>query len=150
MLYGLPRGPDHAMTTAVNTRSALVLPVALLLLGTFGFAALWVLLSVSTHQQHSWMAVVGALDIAWMLRLGRWPRGALRIVIGLAATALIVLLANWWIIATHLSGSLGLSPWDAAVRLGWNHAWTLTQLANGTPDIAWVMTALVAAALASR
>lgn len=123
---------------------------SLLMLGTAGFAALWVLAALYTHRQLSWMAVVGAVDVAWLLRLGRWPAGTGRALAGLAATSAVVVLANWWIIAAHLSGMLGLSPWDTATRLGWNHAWTLTQLANGAGDLAWIAAALIVAAVASR
>lgn len=150
MLYGFLRPACPMSTAPARPRHRLLLPAALLALGTFGFAAVWVLLGVSSQRQHSWMAVVGALDVAWMLHLGRWPRGPGRIALAAAATALIVLLANWWIIASHLSGSLGLSPWDAAVRLGWNHAWTLAQLANNATDLAWIVAALVAAVIAAR
>ncbi|GHA89615.1 hypothetical protein [Cognatilysobacter bugurensis] len=120
------------------------------LLGTAGFAALWVIAALYADRQLSWMAVVGALDLAWMLRLGRWPRGRARAIAAIAGTAAIVLLANWWIIASHVAGALGLSAWDAAVRLGWNHAWTLAQLANGPVDLAWVAIAVVVAALTAR
>ncbi|MFC0677223.1 hypothetical protein ACFFGH_05055 [Lysobacter korlensis] len=136
--------------SSVPVRGPTWLSWSLLTLGTTGFAALWVLLALYTREQLSWMAVVGALDVAWMLRLGRWPRGAGRALAGLAGTAVIVALANWWIIASHLSVVLGLTPWESASRLGWNHAWTLAQLANGLADTAWIAAGLIVAALASR
>ena len=122
----------------------------LLLLGIGGFAAIWVVLAWSKDTQCSWMALLGALDIAWMLRLGGWPRGPWRAVLGTAATALIVLVANWWIIAAQLGVGLGLQPWDSALRLGLHHAWTLAQLANGPLDLVWIAAGLVLAALTSR
>lgn len=122
----------------------------LLLLGAGGFAAAWVALAWSNDTQCSWMAPLGALDIAWMLRLGGWPRGPRRAILGTAATALIVLVANWWIIATQLGAGLGLEPWNSALRLGMHHAWTLAQLANGPLDLAWIVAGLVLALFASR
>ena len=123
---------------------------ALLLLGTCGFAAIWVILGLYSDTQNSWMAVLGALDIAWMLRLGHWRPGPRRAALGVAATAVMMLLANWGITSGQLGGVLGLDAWDAAVRLGLHHAWTLAQLANDIGDAVWLALALLVAALASR
>ncbi|MCM2312546.1 MAG: hypothetical protein NDI84_14195, partial [Steroidobacteraceae bacterium] len=69
----------------------------LLVLGAGGFAAVWILLATATNRQCSWMAVIGALDVAWMLRLGQWPRGRGRLVAGVVVTGLVVVAANWFI-----------------------------------------------------
>lgn len=122
----------------------------LLVLGACGFAAVWVLVSLYADRQASWMAVFGALDIAWMLRLGGWPRGWGRAVAGVVATGAIVALANWGITATQLGATLGFDPLDSAFRLGAHHAWILIQLANGLIDQLWIAGALVLAALLSR
>jgi len=122
----------------------------LLLLGTSGFAALWVIVGLYGNAQSSWMAVLGALDIAWMVRLGHWPAGPRRATLGVVATVVMVLLANWGITSGQLGASLGLEPWDSALRLGLHHAWTLAQLANGVADAAWLALALVVAVLAAR
>lgn len=123
---------------------------ALLLLGTCGFAAIWVILGLYSDTQNSWMAVLGALDIAWMLRLGHWRPGPRRAALGVGATAVMMLLANWGITSGQLGGVLGLDAWDSAVRLGLHHAWTLAQLANDIGDALWLALALLVAALASR
>lgn len=47
----------------------------LLLLGVGGFAAAWVIVGLYSDAQSSWMAILGALDVALLLRLGRWPAG---------------------------------------------------------------------------
>lgn len=153
MLYGLP-----TLSAAADRMTTLSPPTArvpagawlLLVLGTVGFAALWVLFAVGSGHQLGWLALVGALDVAWMLRLGRWPAGMLRVVAATVATATIVVLANWWIIASHLGAVLGFSPWESAQRLGFNHAWTLVQIANGVGDLVFAALALALAAFASR
>jgi len=122
----------------------------LLLLGACGFAAIWVVLAWFNDRQCSWMALLGAIDIAWMLRLGGWPPGRRRMMLGVAATAAIVLMANWWIIAAQLGAVLGFEPWDSALRLGLHHAWTLAQLANEPLDVAWIVAGLILAAISSR
>ncbi|MGJ7902592.1 hypothetical protein [Lysobacter sp. 1R34A] len=122
----------------------------LLLLGTFGFAAFWVLFSVAYDHQFSWMAVIGALDIAWMLRLGGWRPGARRAALGLSATAVIVVVANWGIASSQVGAMLGLDPLEAAPKLGPHFAWTLIQLANTGTDLAWLAAAAVVAVVASR
>lgn len=122
----------------------------LLLLGAGGFAAVWVLVGLYSNVQSSWMAVLGALDIAWMLRLGHWPPGPRRAALGVAATLVVMLLANWGITSGQLGAALGLETWDSALRLGLHHAWTLAQLANGIGDVLWLALALVVAALTAR
>lgn len=122
----------------------------LLVLGAGGFAAVWILLALATNRQCSWMAVVGALDIAWMLRLGQWPRGRGRLAIGVLATALVVVAANWFITAAQLGGMLGYDPLMSALRLGPNLAWTLAQLVNSAADLAWIALALLVAVFTTR
>ncbi len=122
----------------------------LLLLGACGFAAVWVLLSLYTGRQNGWMAVLGAVDIVWLLRLGGWPKGRSRLLTGVVATAAIIAIANWWITATQLGMMLGIDPWNSALRLGWHHAWTLIQLANSMLDLVWIALSLAIAAWASR
>ncbi len=122
----------------------------LLLLGTAGFAAVWVIVGLYSNAQSSWMAILGALDVALLLRLGRWPAGPGRAILGVAATATTILVANWGITSGHLGAVLGLAPWESATKLGMHHAWTLAQLANGVGDALWLGVALVVAALATR
>jgi hypothetical protein len=136
--------------TALPARRVSLLSWLLLVLGTCGFAAIWVMLGMGSHRLHSWMALLGALDVAWLLRLGGWRPGPWRIALGVTGTAAIVVIANWGIIAAHLGAMLGRAPWDSALRLGWHHAWTLAQVANGPGDLAWIAAALVLAVLATR
>jgi hypothetical protein len=125
----------------------------LLLLGVGGFAAVWVIVGLYRDAQSSWMAILGALDVAMLLRLGKWPPGPRRAALGVVATAATIVVANWGITSGQLGAVLGLLPWDSALRLGMNHAWTLAQLRgklNGVGDALWLGFALVVAALAAR
>ncbi|NZA26671.1 hypothetical protein H0E84_09760 [Luteimonas sp. SJ-92] len=122
----------------------------LLLLGTAGCAALWIMLATATGRQSSWMAVVAALDAALLLRMARVPAGAARALWGVLAAAVTILLANWFIAAAHLGKMFGLLPWASALKLGAGHAWTLSRLANDPVEIAWLGAGLVIAAVASR
>jgi hypothetical protein len=114
------------------------------------FAAVWTVLAWSNDSQAGWMAPLGALDVAWILRLSGWPAGRWRAVAGVVATAGLVALANWWIIAAHLGEAMGFDPLASALRLGVNHAWMLAQLANGTFELVMIAVALVLAAVVSR
>jgi hypothetical protein len=122
----------------------------LALFGSLGFAAAWVLLAHALDRQCSWMAVLAALDAALLLRMGRVRRGGARAVWGVATTAIAIALANWGIAAAEFGQSVGMLPWDSALRLGAHHAWTLIGLANGSVDVAWLVAGLVIAAVASR
>lgn len=123
---------------------------ALLLLGTLGFAAAWASLSLATGRTHAWLALLAALDVAVLLRLGRWQPGASRAIGGTLAWMAIVVLATWSVIAGHLGKVFGLTPWTSALRLGADHAWTLAGLAFTPADLAWLAAGLVAALFASR
>jgi len=122
----------------------------LLSIGSLGVAAAWILLAFARDQQSSWMAVIAAIDAAVLLRLARMPAGWRRAGWGVAATAIAIVVANWGIAAAQIGRLVGLAPWESALRLGPSHAWTLTGLANPTPQLAWLLAALVVAVVASR
>lgn len=124
---------------------------ALMLTGAcVAFVAAWVALAWSSGSQASWMALLAALDVAWVLRLLNWPAGRGRAVVGIVATVAMVVATHWWIIAAHLGAAFGLPPWESAARLGLHHAWLMAQLANGPLDLLAIAAALLLAALLSR
>ena len=127
-----------------------LLSALLLALGVTGFAAAWVMVALSTGRLNSWMALLGALDVVIVLRLGVWRPGWSRSLLAALATAGIAAIANWWIIAAQLGAMLGLAPWDSAARLGLNHAWTMAGLVNNPADLVWAGAAVVVAAVACR
>ena|SRR5688572_3767848 len=119
-------------------------------LGSAGVAAAWVAVSMLTQSQGAWMAVVAALDAAWLLRLAGAPRGTSRMCAGVLSTVVAIALAHWGIVSAHLAGMMGLGFLDTALRLGPSLAWTLSSLANSTADLAWLSAGLIVAAIASR
>ena len=126
------------------------LRVLLPVLGCLGFAAAWVLLARLLQSQASWLAPLAALDVLWMLHLGRARPGWARAGVAMASTLAIIALANWGIAATEIGRSMGLLPWESALRLGSDYAWELIQLANSATDLAWYATGLVLAGLLAR
>jgi hypothetical protein len=126
------------------------LRVLLPVLGCLGFAAAWILMARLLESQASWLAPLAALDVAWMLRLGRIPPGRVRTAAALAATVLVIALANWGIAATETGRSMGLLPWESALRLGPDYAWELIQLANTGMDIAWYAVGLALSLVFAR
>ncbi|HEY5972363.1 MAG TPA: hypothetical protein VIT22_10425 [Pseudoxanthomonas sp.] len=123
---------------------------AILLLGGVCFALVWILLALYLERPCSWMAVLAAIDAALMLRFGGMPRGIARTALAVIATLSIIILVNWGIAATQIGIAMGLNPWDSALKLGFDYAWTLAGLANHTADLAWMALSLVVAALAAR
>jgi len=122
----------------------------LLLIGSTGFAAAWVLLAWTRDQQCSWMAVLGALDAVLLVRLARMPAGWLRAGFAGVATALTIAFANWGIAAAQMGKPMGLLPWESMGKLGPTLAWVLVSHANRPADLAWLWVALVLAVMASR
>ena len=130
-------------TSASRTRHWLW-PV-LLLLGSITLTIAWLLVALSTGTQAGWMAVLAALEAAWMLRLGTFQAGPARVALTVLATVLIALAANWLIAAAYMGGPMGLTPWESALRMGPYFAWTLLSLANGLGELIWLSIALLVA-----
>ncbi|MEO6137848.1 MAG: hypothetical protein ABIP11_04170 [Luteimonas sp.] len=123
---------------------------ALLTVGSFGFAAAWVLVAFARDRQCSWMAILAALDAVFLLRMAKMPPGWPRAALAVAATAFTIALSNWGIVAAQIGRSMGLLPWESLTKLGPFYAWTLANLANPPLDLFWLATSLVLAAVASR
>jgi hypothetical protein len=130
-------------------RRARWLAPALLALGSLGCSAAWILLALSTGRMCAWMAVVAAIDAVVLLRLARVPAGAGRLAAAVVTTAITAVIAYWGIIATQLARTVGVLPWESALKLGPSHAWTLAGLATTPVDLAWLGAGLVLAALLS-
>ena len=137
------------MDTQVAPPPRWLAPV-LLLVGSLGFAAAWVLLAFAQDRQCSWMALLAAIDAAVLLRLSRMQAGWRRAALAVAATGATIILANWGIAAAQIGRIMGLLPWESMAKLGPMHAWTLISLANHPADQAWLLLALVLAAAAAR
>lgn len=145
----MPAPQSHPERTP-ERRSFPVFAIVLVALGSAGVAAAWVAAAMLTGSQTSWMAVVAALDAAWLLRLAGAPRGNARMVAGVLATLATIALAHWGIVSAHLAGMMGLPFLDTATRLGPSLAWTMSTLANSPTDLALLALGAVVAALASR
>ena len=141
------RDPSSPPNMTANPDASKMPALLLLLVGSLGFAAIWILAARLLETQAAWLAPLGAVDAALMLRLGRmrpgWPRTAWC----LLATPAIIVLANWGIAATEIGRSMGLLPWESALRLGPSYAWELIRLANGPVEMAWYALAMGVAAV---
>ena len=135
--------------TSPTPRARWLAPL-LLLRGSVFFTLIWIMLALYLERPCTWMAVLGAIDAALILRFAGMPAGWARAAWAMLATALMIALANWGIAATQMGMSIGLNPWDSAMKLGMGHAWTLVGLANHTIDLVWMGVALVVAAIAAR
>ena len=140
------RDPSDPPPMTANPRNSTMPALLLLLVGSMGFAAIWILAARLLETQAAWLAPLGAVDAALMLRLGRMPSGWARMAWCLLATAAIIVLANWGITATEIGRSMGLLPWESALRLGPSYAWELIRLANGSFELAWYALAMAVAA----
>ncbi|MEK0266884.1 hypothetical protein QT383_12505 [Stenotrophomonas rhizophila] len=129
--------------TSVPVRSRHWLWPPMLLLGVVTATLAWLFIALLTGRQAGWMAVLVALEIAFMLRLGTLRAGTGRVVLTLLATVLVALAANWGIASAYLGGSMGLTPWESALRMGPYLAWTLSGLANGAVEWLWLGVGLV-------
>lgn len=108
----------------------------MLLLGGASLVLIWVTVALYLQRQAGWMALLAALDVIVVLRLGGMRAGKNRAFLALLATALICAVSVWGIVATQLGFALGLAPWDSALKLGLHHGWTLLTLA--TTPLEWL------------
>ena len=133
------------MTQAPRPRP--ITAVLLLLIGGMGFAAAWVLAAGTLETHAAWLAPLAAVDAVWMLHLGRMPAGPKRAMLAVAGTLATILLANWGIAAMEIGRSMGLLPWESALRLGSSYAWELIRRANNTVELGWYALAVFVAAV---
>ena len=129
--------------TSVPARGHHWLWPPMLLIGVATATLAWVFIALLSGRQTGWMAVLAALEIVFMLRLSRFPAGSGRVAVTLVGTLLVVVAANWGIASAYVGGSMGLAPWESALRMGPFMAWTLFGLANGVAEALWVLVALV-------
>lgn len=108
----------------------------MLLLGGASLVLIWVTVALYLQRQAGWMALLAALDVIVVLRLGGMRAGKGRAVLALLATAVICAVSVWGIVATQLGFAMGLTPWDSALKLGMHHGWTLLTLA--TTPLEWL------------
>ena len=126
-------------------RKRVIAPLLLALLGIFGMSAVWALVALIVDRQCAWMAVITAVDIALLLRLGRAAPGMPRATATVLATLATIALTNWTIAATQMGGPMGLKLVDSVQRLGVDHAQTLLGLANQPAELAWYAVAVIVA-----
>lgn len=129
--------------TPAPARSHAWLWPPLFLLGVVTATLAWLVIALLSGAQAGWMAVLAALELGFMLRLGKLQAGPLRIGLTLVFTVLVALAANWGIASAYLGGSMGLDPWNSALRMGPFMAATLIGLANGPAEWLWLGVALV-------
>ena len=120
----------------------------LLVLGMLGFVSAWVLAALFFERQCAWLALLAAVDMVLLLGIARWPAGGRRAAWAFMATAAAIALANFGIAAGEIGKSFGLRPWESALMLGPDHAWTLLKMANSPLDLAFYALGLLVALIA--
>ncbi|HDS0950492.1 TPA: hypothetical protein QDZ34_002961 [Stenotrophomonas maltophilia] len=137
-------------SNAARARTVTWLWPFMLLLGLVVAPMAWLVLALMTGRQVGWMAVVTALELVFMLRLGTLGPGRLRVVLVVLGTLLVSAVAYWSIASAWMGGSIGLNPMDAALRMGPHLAWTLTHLANGAMEWIWLAVGVAVGAWLAR
>ena len=138
------------LSTARGPGRSVALPLIMLVIGCLGAAAAWVLLALYGNGQKGWMAVVAALDAAWMLRLGGLRPGWSRSGLAVLGTLVAIALANWGIAALQIGLPMGLDLWESLSKPGLGYVWLLAGLANSAFDRTCIAVAVVLAAWLGR
>jgi len=133
------------MSPAPRRIPAWLLPV-MLVVASACVLVIWVTLALYLQRQTGWMALLVALDVVLVLRLGGMAAGTRRALLAALVTVAISAMALWTIPATHLGFAFGLAPWESVLRLGAHHGWTLVSLSTTPLDVvALVLAPLLAA-----
>lgn len=111
-----------------------LLPV-MLVVASACVLVIWVSLALYLERQTGWMALLVALDVVLVLRLGGMVAGTRRAILAAVVTVAISALALWTVSATQLGFAFGLAPWESALRLGAHHGWTLISLSTTPLDV---------------
>ena len=122
----------------------------MLLLGSATMIVAWSSLALATGRQHGWIALLAALEAAWMLRLGGMPGGWPRRLLAMATTLFMALAVQWLVVSGHIGAQMGLAPWEAAPKMGAFYVWTLARLANTWLDLLCLALAPVLALRVAR
>ncbi|WP_372018880.1 hypothetical protein [Pseudoxanthomonas sp. 10H] len=122
----------------------------MLLLGSATLVVAWSSLTLATGRQHGWVALLAALEAAWMLRLGGMAAGWPRRLLAAGATLAMAAAVQWLAVSGHIGAQMGLAPWEAAPKMGAFYVWTLARLANTWLDLLCIGLAPLLALRAAR
>jgi len=108
------------LTPTERSRAPLswLLPLAAIAVGILGATAVWTGLHLWLRSPVAWMAPLAAADMALMLRLVASPPGRWRATLATAATIVAIGFSLWMVAASTMARLLGLSPLEAAQRIG--------------------------------
>ncbi len=134
----------------VSARTSHWLWPLLLLLGCITALIAWLLVALSLGHQAGWMAILVALESAFMLRLGTFRPGTARALTAVVATAVVILAAQWAIASAQMGMVMGLDVLASSLRMGPRLAWLLSAMANSGLDLACWGVGLVVAWWAAR
>ena len=117
----------------------------LLLLGCSVVALAWATLSAHTGSTQGWMALLAAVEAAWMLSLGGLRAGPRRGALALIATLAVTVAASALLSAMLTGQLMALGLFDALLRLGPSLGLAYAQARTGLTDLVWLALALALA-----
>src|SRR5690606_4626964 len=103
-------GPAPLPTPRTVHLRAWILPSFAVAAGVLGVAALWLAAALSLAAMCGWMALVAALDMAFMLRLAVMAPGRARAWTALAGTVLAIAVSARLAPAAHIRLALRPAP----------------------------------------
>ena len=132
------------MTPTDRSRARIsgLLPLVAIAVGILGTTAVWTGLHIWLRSPVAWMGPLAAADMALMLRLVAMAPGRGRAALATAATIAAIGLSLWMVAATTMARLLGLSPLEAAQRIGPVLAGDLIRYATNGLDIALLLVSL--------
>jgi hypothetical protein len=97
-------------------------------LGVLGMVGIWLSVALTRDQACLWLAIIAALDIAFVLWLSGMPAGITRAAANITGLFLIVFASQWMIAAIMFGSAWGIDHFDAAHMIGKVLTWEFTRL----------------------
>jgi hypothetical protein len=116
-------------------------------LGVLGMVGIWLSVALSRDQACLWLAIIAALDIAFVLWLSGMHAGARRAAANIAGLILIVFASQWMIAAIMFGSAWGIDHFGAAQVIGKILAWEFTRLRLTQTDYVFFGLSLLLAAV---
>jgi hypothetical protein len=112
-------------------------------LGVLGMVGIWLSIALSRDQACLWLAIVAALDIAFVLWLSGMQPGVKRATASIIGLTLIVFGSQWMIAAIMFGSAWGIDHFGAAQVIGKVLAWEFTRLRLRDVDYLFVGVSLL-------
>ena len=153
MITALLSGSAHVIAyfcvrTRMNLRTVSSFVFAIFSSAMLGLAAgaIWTVAALYLRQPAPWLALPLAAGLAWAVRQGVRPPGAVAALLAALATGLAAIYTAMLLAGLQIAALMGLGLITTLHSAGFAMLWQLAQLATAPADLVWFCLAMAVAA----